>query len=271
MANVTVIILTLNEELNLPYALNSIKGFTDDICVVDSGSTDNTENIAKDYAARFFTNPWPGWGEQRNWSIQKCNLKYEWVLFLDADEQLTCESKSEIEKVIQDESDHVGFYLSFDYYFLGKKLNRVMKPHFRLIKKGFIEWETIGAREICNIPDNASHVKAKLLHKDNRGLKKWLEKQSRNAFLDAKMIYEIRNKHDFDISSISKYKLLYYRKCPLLLMPLTSFMHKLFFSFSLKNSFINLLYITILSIWYQLLVVLYYYEFVCLNDKDDKA
>ena len=271
MGNVSVIILTLNEEQNLTYALNSIKDLSDDVCVVDSGSIDNTCKIAKDFGARVFNNPWRGWGEQRNWAIQNCDLKYNWILFLDADEQLTQESRSEISQRIYLENDSIGFYIGFEYYFLGKPLLKVMKPHFRLVRKSKVKWQAVGARETRNIPDNSPHIKAKLLHKDNKGLKAWLEKQTQNAFLDAQMIYEIRKKKDIDVSSMSKFKLGYYKKCPMLLMPLISFFHKLFCSFSLKNGFTGFLYITVLSICYQLIVALRYYELNYLNNKTDRA
>lgn len=271
MANISVIILTLNEEQNLTFALNSIEDLSDDVCVIDSGSTDDTCKIAKNFRARLFYNPWPGWGEQRNWAIQNCDLKYNWILFLDADEQLTQESRSEISQRIDMENDSIGFYIGFEYYFLGKPLLKVMKPHFRLVRRGKVKWQTVGARETCNITDNLPHIKAELLHKDNKGLKAWLEKQTQNAFLDAQMIYEIRKKNDFDLSSIGRSKLTYYKKCPVLLMPLISFVHKLFCSFLRKNGFRGLLYITALSIWYQLIVALRYYELIYLNSKVDRT
>ena len=268
---VSVIILSKNEEANIQHAICSVNGWSDDVHVVDSGSTDKTIEIARNLNANIHEHKWTNWAEQRNWALATIDLKYKWVLFLDADEQLTQESRSEISQRIYLENDSIGFYIGFEYYFLGKPLLKVMKPHFRLVRKSKVKWQTVGARETCNIPDNSPHIRAKLLHKDNKGLKAWLEKQTQNAFLDAQMIYEIRKKKDIDVSSMSKFKLGYYKKCPMLLMPLISFFHKLFCSFSLKNGFTGFLYITVLSICYQLIVALRYYELNYLNNKTDRA
>ncbi len=81
----TVVILTKNEEANLPRCLAAIPAHYP-IVIVDSGSTDNTVAIASSRGCRIYSNPWPGFAEQRNFAIQQCEINTPWLLFVDADE-----------------------------------------------------------------------------------------------------------------------------------------------------------------------------------------
>lgn len=81
----TVVILTQNEESNLPRCLVAIPERYP-IVIVDSGSTDKTVAIADTRASRIYINPWPGFAEQRNFAINQCNISTPWLLFIDADE-----------------------------------------------------------------------------------------------------------------------------------------------------------------------------------------
>lgn len=86
----SVVILTLNEERNLPACLSSLAG-CDDIVVLDSGSTDRTAEIARVAGARVTTHPFTDFGSQRNHAHETVAFKHPWVFHLDADEQMTPE------------------------------------------------------------------------------------------------------------------------------------------------------------------------------------
>jgi glycosyltransferase involved in cell wall biosynthesis len=81
----TVVILTQNEALNLPRCLVAIPARYP-IVVVDSGSSDGTLAIAENHGCRIYSNPWPGFAEQRNFAIDRCDIDTPWILFVDADE-----------------------------------------------------------------------------------------------------------------------------------------------------------------------------------------
>jgi len=83
---VSVVIITFNEERNIARCLASVKAVADDIVVVDSFSTDATERIVREHGARFVQHAFAGHIEQKNWAITQA--KYPWVLSLDADEAL---------------------------------------------------------------------------------------------------------------------------------------------------------------------------------------
>ena len=92
MNRLSVCIITLNEERNLPRLLESLRGIADEIVLEDSGSTDRTEAIAREYGARFEFRKWTHYAEQKNHAAAVAAA--EWILSLDADEELSSELQS---------------------------------------------------------------------------------------------------------------------------------------------------------------------------------
>jgi len=112
----SVAIITKNEEENLPECLKSVS-FSDDIVVVDSGSTDKTIDIAKDFGCRVFIEDWKGFGPQKESAIRKC--LYDWVLILDADERLPKDTQVEIKDTLKDPK-YFSYSLPRKNYFHGR-------------------------------------------------------------------------------------------------------------------------------------------------------
>jgi len=111
-----------NEERNLPECLRSLRNSFDEIVVVDSGSTDSTRAIAADYGAIVLDFNWNGaFPKKRNWTLMNHAFRHPWVLFLDADERLTESVIEELRCVLPD-STHVGYWLQFDNWFMGRPL-----------------------------------------------------------------------------------------------------------------------------------------------------
>ena len=89
MADVTAIVLTLNEEKNIGECLKSVAGFCSRVVVIDSGSTDRTLEIARSYGADVFEHPFTYYAAQYNWGVDNANITTKWTLRLDADERFT--------------------------------------------------------------------------------------------------------------------------------------------------------------------------------------
>lgn len=100
MPRLAVLILTRNEEKNIAACIESA-AFADEIVVVDSGSTDGTERIAREMGARFVVHPMDdaGFAGQRNFALTVATA--EWVLYLDADERLTAELAAEVRATVE--------------------------------------------------------------------------------------------------------------------------------------------------------------------------
>ena len=94
MNHLSVCVITLNEEQNLPRLLVSLNGIADEIIVVDSGSTDRTREIALQNGATFRFRPWTNYADQKNHAASLA--QFEWILSLDADEELSSALQSEI-------------------------------------------------------------------------------------------------------------------------------------------------------------------------------
>lgn len=92
MNRISACIITLNEERNLPRLLESLRGVVDEVVVVDSGSTDRTEAISRQFGAAFHFRSWTNYSEQRNFAASLA--RHEWALALDADEELSSSLKT---------------------------------------------------------------------------------------------------------------------------------------------------------------------------------
>ncbi|KPK87042.1 MAG: hypothetical protein AMS27_03580 [Bacteroides sp. SM23_62_1] len=117
MPKISVVIITYNEEKNIGRCLESVKGIADDIVVVDSYSTDNTEKICREFGAKFIQHPFVGHIEQKNWAIS--HARYPHILSLDADEILSERLKESI-LYVKDHWEYDGYYFNRLTNYCGK-------------------------------------------------------------------------------------------------------------------------------------------------------
>lgn len=113
----TVTIIALNEERHIEKALRSVR-WAKEIIVVDSGSTDRTVELARANCAIVFHNPWPGYGQQKNFAQQKATQP--WILNIDADERVSPALAAEIQSAIAAHPDAGGFEMPRRTYYLGR-------------------------------------------------------------------------------------------------------------------------------------------------------
>ena len=120
--NITIGIICFNEEDRIKNAIISSQKITNNILVIDSFSTDNTLNICKDLGVKIIQNKWESYCNQKNFMIKNC--KTEWILSLDADEEINEELQKNIINVINNKDlNYNGYYLHRYTVFNNNKLN----------------------------------------------------------------------------------------------------------------------------------------------------
>jgi glycosyltransferase involved in cell wall biosynthesis len=119
---VSILIPTRNEEKNIAKCLESV-AWADEVYVVDSSSTDRTADIAKSHGASVVQFSWDGKGpRKKNWALDHLPWKHEWVLVVDADEEVTPPLQKEIGEAASRPSKYAGFLVPYHFYFLGRLL-----------------------------------------------------------------------------------------------------------------------------------------------------
>ncbi|MDQ3986886.1 MAG: glycosyltransferase family 2 protein [Actinomycetota bacterium] len=140
MESLAVVLLTHDEEANLPSLLSSLDGFTKRLFVMDSGSNDRTVEIAERAGATVWRHPFDDYASQRNRAQEKLPDDVQWVLHLDADERLTPELREEIKRTMDAPPKGVdGFMLRQRTVFMGRWIKHgghYPAFHLRLFRKG---------------------------------------------------------------------------------------------------------------------------------------
>jgi glycosyltransferase involved in cell wall biosynthesis len=200
---VSVCIPVRNEALNLPGCLQQLGAF-DDILVVDSGSTDKTVEIARAAGADVLQFQWNGeFPKKRNWALQNHRFKHPWVLFLDADERMNETMVKELRGTLPS-SPHVGFWISFTNYFMGKPLHHGDVFHkLALLKVGHGEYERfpescwsrldmeIHEHPVLNGTTGVLHTR--LEHHDYRGLENYIARHNEYSTWEANRYHWLKN------------------------------------------------------------------------------
>lgn len=187
MSNVSVTIITLNEESNLPACLDSVK-WADEIIVVDSKSQDRTVEIAQNFGCKVFINPWTGHKEQKNVAVDQTS--HEWVMSVDADEQLTPEIHREVCKIIADSKSLDGYTFPRKNFFLGKWM-RYGGWHpdnvLRLFRKSKGRFSGINPHDKVVISSGlVGHIKYPIIHMTYTSITQYLIKQDLYSSIGAK-------------------------------------------------------------------------------------
>ena len=269
--DLNVIVLTLNEEINLPKCLDSIAPLGSDVFVVDSGSTDQTVEIAKSSGAVVVEHPFENYGAQRNWAQANLPLKSEWALHLDADEFLTPELRSSIAQALGHAKDDVnGFLLRRRTVFMGRwikhgghypsyhaRLYRRDKGHCedRLYDQHFVvegKVEKLPGDMIDTTPDLSDWT---LRHV------KWAAKEAEEQMLAGTATGRLEGR--LTGTPIEKKRWLrdrVYGKTPLLARPLLYFLYRYFLRLGFLDGREGLIFHFLQGFWYRFQVDAYIHE-----------
>ncbi|HEY4049697.1 MAG TPA: glycosyltransferase family 2 protein [Acidobacteriaceae bacterium] len=181
----SVAVITRNEETNLERTLGTIS-WADEIVIVDSGSTDATEEIARKFKARFFDEEWKGFAAQKNSALQKCTC--DWVLSLDADEMLSDALGKEIWAVLHDEAGPDGYWIPRRNLFLGRWIRHggfYPDLKMRLFHRGSAEFETRPVHEKVHFVGKTGRLKGDLVHYAYPTLAVYIDHMDRYSTLGA--------------------------------------------------------------------------------------
>jgi glycosyltransferase involved in cell wall biosynthesis len=177
-SKLSAVIITLNEERDLPGCLDSLEGLADEVVVVDSGSRDGTLHIARRRGAKVFERAFDGYGPQKQFAVERA--AGEWVLSLDADERATPELAAEIRGLLAGRPPREdAFRVPFQIFFMGRRLRFggcFRESHIRLFRRGRARFEPDMVHEGLLVEGAVGALKAAVRHESYRNFGEHLEK-----------------------------------------------------------------------------------------------
>ena len=184
----SILILTLNEEMNLLRCLESVS-WSDDIVVFDSHSTDRTVEIARDFGAKVVQRHFDNWSSHQNWAVENIDFKHPWVWYTDADEITPPALVKEIFDVTSDSKrNEVAYFAKRRNMFMGKWLKHGGMYEVwiaRLWRPESIRWERL-VNPIAIIDGEAGYLKEDFIHYFfSKGFEGWFERHNRYSIDEA--------------------------------------------------------------------------------------
>lgn len=180
-APISVLVLTLNEEKNLEACLQTFT-WTDDVIVLDSGSTDRTRQIAEAAGARVFTRQFDDWSSHQNWAVRNLPFRNGWVYYTDADERMTPELQCELTAIATAGSTScVAYRVRFKNMFLGRWIRRASMYPVWVLR--FFRPDKVGWERLVNPVAVVEGTEGKLMghfehYSFNNGFNAWFEKHN---------------------------------------------------------------------------------------------
>lgn len=187
---ISVLILTRNEQQDLPDCLESVR-WSDDIHVYDSFSTDSTVSIANLAGARVLQREFDGFASQRNSALTQCPFRHEWVLILDADERVPAALAAELSQFVRSASSPIaaGRIRRRDFLHGTWLRHAQISPYYlRLVRPSRVHYEREINEvlrvngDICDLHEPFDH------HPFSKGVSHWLEKHNRYSTMEARQV-----------------------------------------------------------------------------------
>ncbi len=200
MLKISIVIITFNEEKNIERCINSLQGIADDIVIIDSFSTDKTEEICKAKGTRFIQHKFDGHIEQKNWAITQA--KYPHILSIDADEALDETLKKSIIE-IKNNWQYDGYYLNRLTNYCGKWVYHCgWYPDWKLrlwdSRKG--KWGGTNPHdkyELLERDNNSSNLKGNLLHYSYDSIDSHIKQTEKFSTISANALFAMGKRVSF--------------------------------------------------------------------------
>lgn len=193
-APVSVLIPTRNEERNLPACLASLD-WADEIVVYDSGSTDGTLDVAAEYGVGLVEREFDDFAAHKNWALDNIDFRNDWILLIDADERVTEALANEIRSAVARADGVPGYHIARQTMFGGVWIRHGgVYPDFnlRLLRQGSGRYEDRLVHEHILLDGRAGYLKNPLLHDDDKGMTRFLERHNHYTSLEAVEILRAR-------------------------------------------------------------------------------
>jgi glycosyltransferase involved in cell wall biosynthesis len=264
--SISVIILTFNEELNLPIALESVSQLTPSIFVVDSGSTDRTVEIARAAGANVVHHEFENQGNQINWAIDNLPIQTDWVMRLDADERLTPELVRELhDKLPLLPYDVYGLLLKCRVYFWGRWIRHGdFYPMWllRIWRRGLARCEERFMDEHMAVSsDRTLSLEHDIIDENQKGLGFWTLKHNKYADREVLELLSIKQgKRSSDAPAAVQarrrrwLKERLYVRLPLFIRPLVYWFYRYFLRAGFLDGRPGLVFHFLQAFWYRFLV-----------------
>jgi len=189
MADLSVVIPTLDEELHIQRAIKSVIALGP-VFVLDAGSADRTRDLARSAGAFVHQRAWKGYSDQKNFALDELPIRSDWVLFIDADEVVSSELRQEIRSAI-DRNVHSGYMISRRFIFLGRELKHAWwYPDFqlRLFRKSCGRFEERLVHEHVVVSGKIGTLRHSLLHENLKGLEAFIERHNHYSTLEVERL-----------------------------------------------------------------------------------
>jgi glycosyltransferase involved in cell wall biosynthesis len=257
----TIIILTFNSADSIADTLASVALLSDDVYVVDSGSTDRTAEIAAAHGAKVQQHPFVNYGDQRNWAIDSIPAKYEWQLHLDADERVGDALRAEI-LALPDDPGCDGFFLKRYLRFMNRTLRHNLAPtwHMRLFRagKGRCELREYDQHFFCT--GTTARLQGPMLDDIRMSLSEWTLRHNRWSDAEVRELMgravegRIVSKAAGNVVERKRYLRSQYDRAPLFLRAFALFLYRYFVKLGFLDGIEGLIFCVLQTLWFRFLV-----------------
>ncbi|MFN8356527.1 MAG: glycosyltransferase family 2 protein [Spirosomataceae bacterium] len=286
LQDLSVIILTFNEAKHIERCINSLLPITNQIFIVDSGSTDNTVALATALGATVVTNPWVNYAKQFNFGIQHNPFQTQWLMRMDADEYILPELAQEIAQQLSNlPADVHGIYIKRRVVFMEKWIRRGGYYPIWLLRiwrsgQGICE-ESWMDEHIKLFAGKAIHFQQDLVDHNLNNLTWWTQKHNLYAIREAIDLLNIR--YNFSNADIvepnlfgtqeqrKRYLKIKYASLPLFTRPFIYFLYRYFLKLGFLDGKKGLVWHFLQGFWYRFLVDAKIFEVYLRAGKDKQA
>lgn len=266
---ISVIVMTYNEEINLPACLESVSSFVDEIIVIDSYSNDSTLNIAGKFTEKIHQNTFVNQAKQFIWALENAEIENEWILRLDADERWSPEGFTELRDIIaNDKAD--GVFVKMKIFFMGRWIKHggfYPNNFLRVYKKSRGSMEDRWMDEHIHVDGRTIESNIDVMEQNydrQKNIGFWTDKH--NSYSTREAVEFLSQKHRLvQIDTIGRFwgnkterkrwlKENLYFWVPLFVRPFLYFIYRYFFKLGFLDGKEGFIFHTLHAFWYRFLV-----------------